>query len=87
MSSVFTDAELTARIATLKAELTLVDTAVAAILSGASEYSLDTGQTVQRVKKTSLQELAAHRARLMAALQQTHETLNGGGSAYYRPSW
>lgn len=87
MSSVFSDAELTARIVTLKAQLVAVDAAVTAILSGASEYSLDTGQTVQRVKKTSLKELAAFRSALMAELQQVNEMLNGGGSAYYRPSW
>ena len=87
MGSVFTEAEITARIATLKAQLVAVDSAVTAVLSGASEYSLDTGQTVQRVKKTSLKDLAAYRASLIAELQQWQEMNDGGGSAYYRPSW
>lgn len=87
MASVFTAAEITARIATLKLRLTAVDTAITAVLSGATEYSLDTGQSRISTKKTSLRDLQQYSAALLAELQRWQDMSDGGGTAYYRASW
>lgn len=74
-------------IAALKAELTAVNAAILAILSGAQTYTLDTGQTRQTVTKANLATLRLHRRELMDEIQSLQDLITGQPSYVGRPGW
>lgn len=86
MTNVFTEAEIQARIAVLKAELLEADAAISKCLE-AQQYTLDTGQTRSSVLRVQLSQLRAHRAALLAELQELQDMLTGTASYVARPGW
>lgn len=70
--------------------LSQVDAAVAAFTlntieqGGVAEYTIDTGQSRQTVKRDNLQPLLGWRQRLVAEIAQLERSLGTGGSAARR---
>ena len=76
-----TPTEITVRITEIKTtDLPAVKAAIRALLTGDhSEYLLDTGQTTQRVKRLSLEELQAYQKMLNEELALLENSLGASG--------
>lgn len=85
-TSVFTEAEIEARVTILKAELLETDTAISKCLE-AQQYTIDTGQTRHSHMRAQLSQLRAHRRELMAELQELQDLISGSASYVARPGY
>ncbi len=74
------------QIEALKAELLNLNSHITAILTGAQEYRLNTGQTTQNVRRADLAELRSHRGALMNEMT-TLEAKVCGTARYGRPAF
>lgn len=64
------------------------DRAIADLVSGKiSEYRLETGQSMQMVKRTDLSSLYNAREKLTAQIDQLEQRLNGGSVSQILPGW
>jgi len=64
------------------------DRAIADLVSGKiSEYRLETGQSMQMVKRTDLSSLYNAREKLIAQIDQLEQRLNGGSVSQILPGW
>lgn len=77
---------LEARLTENQAKLSLVDSAIAAVLSGAQSYSLDSGQTRQTVTRASLGQLQALKTHYENEILKISRRLCGGATVA-QPGW
>ena len=78
----------TARKAATEAQILAYETAIEALAGdGVQEYSLDTGQSVQRVTKVNLSSMQTALDKLYNRYQIICQRLNGGGSVQGVPGW
>jgi len=82
------NAYLQAQITKIKAQIELYNTAInAIIIGGAESYSLDTGQSIQKVTKLNVASLQKVLDGLYNQLDVFQQRLNGNGSVTVRPQW
>jgi len=81
-------AEELAELATLETMYAAINAAILAILSGAQEYLLDTGQSRQNVKKADLDKLRTLRSEIQDEIGPLKDRCSGNsGSVYVRPAF
>lgn len=71
--------------AAAKAQLVLVQSAIATVLTGGTSYSLDTGQTRLMVTRTTLSELRLLEKELLSRILSFEPRC--GASVYVRPGF
>lgn len=81
------DVETEEELVELRADLAAVRAAIRAILGGAQQYSLDTGQTRQVVTRADLGSLRLMRNELRTEIKDLESQCNGGASVYILPSF
>lgn len=77
---------LDARITKTRANIEAIEDAITTLSSGASSYTLDTGQTRQSVTKANIGSLRLQ-LRELYALHDTLQSRRCGGGSYLKPSW
>ncbi len=83
-----TGAELDTRIANTKAMLDLLDAAILALADPTvREYTLDTGQGVQTVRRTDLPKTIASRDALLDSYATLCNRKTGEGVTHVLPAW
>ncbi len=64
-----------------------MDAIDALVSGGVEEYTLDTGQSIQRVTKLDLEKLQVEVDRLMNRCTTLSARINGGNVSIVRPVW
>jgi hypothetical protein len=75
------------RITQIKAELTAINAAILSVAGGAQSYTLDTGQSVQKVTRATLDDLRKMKDSLMNELEVLESKTNNTGTLEGHPGW
>ena len=75
------------RIAQIPLELDAINAAILAVSSGAQSYTLDTGQSVQKVTRADLDNLRRMKDSLMNELEVLESKTNNTSTLEGRPAW